>query len=288
VLTRIDRVQMVVSDAGAAAAGWQALLGAEPDGQDRVAALGARRSRLRLGRGCVELLEPDGPGPVTDAFERRGAHLFAAGAATADVPALAARLRERGVEAQEESGQVFVSPEALGIPGLRMVISAEAAREPVGAVSGFYEVTDLVHDAPAAVSRLASVFGLDAEAFVPIRSKPYGYEGTLTLFHPERLDRLELITPDDASNTMGRFFGRFGETLYMAFCECPDLAALEERAREHGAGHTPVPPPAKRSGEAPHTVFLHPPALGGMMLGLSAPGVAWRWSGRPERARSAS
>jgi len=288
VLTRIDRVQMAVSDAGAAAAPWQALLGAEPDGHDRVDALGARRRRLRLGSGCVELLEPDGTGPVAEAVERRGAHLFAAGAATPDVAALGARLREQGVEAQEESGQLFVSPGALGIPGLRMVISADAPREPVGAASGFYEVTDLVHDAPAAVSRLASVFGLDAEAFVPIRSKPYGYEGTLTLFHPERLDRLELITPNDASNTMGRFFGRFGESLYMAFCECPDLAAVEERAREHGAGHTSVPPPAKRSGEPPHTVFLHPSALGGMMLGLSAPGVAWRWSGRPERARSAS
>jgi hypothetical protein len=287
-LTRIDRVQMAVPDGAAAAAGWRSLLGAEPDGEDRVRALGARRLRLRLGDGFVELLEPDGAGPVADAVARRGGHLFAAGAASPDPQALAARLRAKGVPPQEEGGQLHLDPAATGLPGLRLVVSAEAPRSAVGAVSAFYEVTGLVHDARAAVARCAELFDLDPEVFVPIGSKPYGYDGTLTLFRPDRLDRFELITPRVPGNTMGRFFGRFGESLYMAFAECGELGALEARAREHGAGFTAEPRAERRPGRAPDTVFLHPPALGGMMLGLSRPTWAWRWSGRPERVEAAS
>ena len=58
-LTAIDRVQMAVPDAGRVAALWQGILGAEPAGQDRLALLGAKRTALRLGRGWLELLEPD-------------------------------------------------------------------------------------------------------------------------------------------------------------------------------------------------------------------------------------
>jgi hypothetical protein len=32
-----------------------------------------------------------------------------------------------------------------------------------------------------------------------------------------------------------------------------------------------------------NTLFLHPSALGGPMLGLSRPTQAWQWSGHPER-----
>lgn len=283
-LKTIDRVQLAVPDRRAAAEGWVALLGAEPSGEDRVAALGARRSRYRLGNGYVELLEPDGTGVVDGAVRARGPHLFAGGASCEDRDALLARLRERGASPAVEGEQIHLSPDDTGIPGLRVVVSDTEKRPSAGAIQHFYEVTDLVEDAPAAVERCADLFGLNAESFVPIESKPYGYRGTLTLFHPERLDRFELITPLQPDNTMGRFFSKRGQTLYMAFAECGDLPALEERARERGAGFTPVPGPDPRGPEGPQTIFLHPPALGGMMLGLSRPGWAWRWSGRPDRA----
>ena len=96
-LESIDRVQMAVPDRAAAAAGWVDLLGAEPEGDDHVDALGADRSRYRLGDGWIELLEPTGPGPVAEAVDRRGGHLFAAGAATTDLDGLIGHLRERGV-----------------------------------------------------------------------------------------------------------------------------------------------------------------------------------------------
>jgi hypothetical protein len=288
-LTRVDRVQLAVPDLASAAAGWVELLGAEPAGEDRVACLGARRSRYRLGDGQVELLEPDGAGAVQEAVAARGAHLFAAGAATGDLDALVAHLRGLGVEPAVEAGQAHVDPAASGI-GLRVVLSPDEALEPVGDVAFLYEVTLLAADASPAVDRCAELFALDAGAFVPIESKVYGYAGTLTLFHPDRLGRFEVITPNDPRNTMGRFFARAGagsNVLYMAFAESPALAAIEERARARGAGFTAVPPPDARPGVGADTVFLHPPALGGMMLGLSRPTMAWQWSGHPERVEPA-
>ena len=149
-------------------------------------------------------------------------------------------------------------------------------------------MTLLVRDAVAAADHIATLLGLDSSAFVPIESKHYGYKGTLTLFDRDRLGRLEVITPNQPDNTMGRFFARAGESFYMAFAESGNLEAIAERARERRAGHTPVLASPK-SGTGPlNTVFLHPSALGGMMLGLSAPTVAWQWSGHPERVRSGS
>ena len=286
-LQRVDRIQLAAPDRKAAARGWLALLGAEPAGEDRVRALGARRSRYRLGAGWLEILEPDGAGAVADAVSARGAHLFAAGASARDLGALVERLRARGGAPRVEGGQAFLAPEDTGVPGLRVVLSAEEPAPPVGALEALYEVTGLVHDAPAAAAACAERFGLDPGAFVPIASKPYGYDGTLTLFDSERLDRFELITPRDPEKTMGRFFARWGECLYMAFAETGELAAVEERAREQGAAFTAVPPPGQRDARGAHTLFLHPPALGGMLLGLSRRGWAWTWSGHPERAQAA-
>ena len=282
VLKRIDRLQMAVPERGAVARCWRELLGAEPAGEDRVASLGALRTRLRLGNGFVELLEPDGTGQIADAVAKRGAHLYAAGAATDDVAALVAHLRSQGIDAAEEGGQAFVDPSAVGEVGFRVVVSPDEELAPVGDVDFFYETTLLVDDAGVAARRCASMFALDADAFVPIESKHYGYAGTLTLFDRDRLGRFEVITPYDPKKTMGRYFARFGESFYMAFAESSALGTIEARARELGSGHTPEPPSEGRVGDA-DTVFLHPQALGGMMLGLSRPTQAWQWSGHSER-----
>lgn len=283
-LTRIDRIQLAVPDRAEAARGWVELLGAAHHGDDRVACLGALRGRYRLGTGWVEVLQPDGDGPVADALSRRGrGHLFAAGAATADLEGLIDRLRRRGVEPVQEGHQVHLSEADSGGHGLRLVVSRDDPGERAGLLGHFYEVTNLVHDAPTAVSHYAELFGLDPSQFQPIASEAYGYTGTLTLFAPGHLDRLEVITPTVADNTMGRFFSKAGESLYMAFAEAPDLVALEERLMAAGAGFTAEPRGPARDERGPHTIFIHPAALGGMMLGLSRPTYAWRWSGHPER-----
>lgn len=271
--TRVDRLQMAVPGAAAAASGWVDLLGAEHDHEDRVDHLGARRSTYRLGTGHVEFLEPDGAGPVADAVAARGGHLYAGGMATQDVEALAEHLRRRGVEPPSEHGQLFLDTAHTGGHGLRLVVSEGEPLEPVGAVDHLYEITNLVHEAEATVKEYVALFGLEDKAFQPIASKEYGYEGTLTLLDDERLDRFEVITPTDPEKTMGRYFSKSGESLYMCFAETGELATIEQRAQEANRPHTAVP----------DTLFLHPAALGGMMLGLSRRTVAWVWSGHPER-----
>jgi hypothetical protein len=281
-LKRIDRLQLAVPDRDAAVRRWSELLRAEPAGDDRVTCLGALRTRLRLGNGFVELLEPDGAGRIGDAVAKRGAHLYAAGAATDDVAAVVAHLRSQGIDPAEEGGQAFVDPTIVGEVGFRVVVSSDEELEPVGDLDFFYEATLLTGDAAAAAERCARMFALDPDAFVPIDSKHYGYTGALTLFDRDRLGRFEVITPNNPDKTMGRFFSRFGESFYMAFAESHALGTIEARARELGVGHTPEPPFRGREGDA-NTVFLHPATLGGMMLGLSRPTQAWQWSGHPER-----
>jgi len=289
-LTSIDRVQMAVPDAQAVAAKWQAILSAEPAGQDRVSALSARRLSLRLGRGRVELLEPDGAGPVADAVGRRGAHMFAAGAASPDLPALMHHLRARGCAAIEEGGQVLLDAEGTGIPGLRLVLSPAEDLPPVGDIDFFYEATLLAPDHRGDTAKFAGLFGLDTEAFVPITSERFAYTGTLTLFHPDRLHRFEVIAPTDMGSTMGRFLARMGPVLYMAFAETPNLLAIERRIASLSDPARPgmtVDRPEGRADDRPaDQIWVHPPTLGGMMLGLSRPSMAWQWSGHPERVEA--
>ncbi|HZN12702.1 MAG TPA: hypothetical protein VFB78_00405 [Acidimicrobiales bacterium] len=278
-LTRIDRIQVATPDIGTAASRWGILLGAEHDGDDVVSALAARRSRYRVGDGWVEFLEPDGAGPVADALaERGGAHLFAAGAATVDVDELVLRFVERGQKVAVEGGQAFLDADATGGYGLRLVVSAEDDLPSVGAIDYLYEVTNLVANADAAVAEYADGFGFHPSSeMVPIESKEYGYRGFLTLFHPDRLHRFEVINPHDRDKTMGRYFGKFGESLYMCFAESNQLASVAERCKEAEAPITEV---------GNHTLFLHPAALGGVMVGLSRPTYAWTWSGHPERVET--
>ncbi|MGH7895701.1 MAG: hypothetical protein ACREQL_13600, partial [Candidatus Binatia bacterium] len=220
-------------------------------------------------------------GPVSEHLTRFGPSLFAAGFATADLPRLRARLIERSASFAEAGDQLFLAPEATGGHGLRCVLSPlRAAGPPAGLVTGLYEVTNLVADHAATTARYASVFGLAAERFCPIESPEYGYRGVLTMFDAgDRLDRIECITPYDMTKTMGRFMAKRGESLYMCFAEAPDLALIRARLQEHaphdwtGAATAPVP----------DTLFVHPKALAGMMMGVSRTTVAWTWSGHPER-----
>jgi hypothetical protein len=277
-LKRVDRVQAVVADRQATATAYRRLLDAEVVREDRVQLLGAHRTLLRLGSGEVELLEPDGSGVVAEFLSRAKGRLFAAGFATADIAQLRAHLRARRVSPAEEGGQLFLSPPQLGLPGLQTVISPDREQQAAGLVRRLYEVTLLVQDFSSVVKESAAAFALDPTHFVPIRSEEYGYEGMLTLFHPDRLDRIEVITPYDPAKTMGRFFTKRGPSLYMCYCEVDDLALIRDRLREHAPGAWTGP-----DNGAPDNIFIHPAALGGMMLGVSRTTFAWTWSGHPER-----
>jgi hypothetical protein len=274
VLTRIDRVVLAVPDREPVSRAWADLLGAEVDAEDKVGGLAAVRTRLRLGTGRVDLLEPDGAGEVQDAVAARGGHLFAAGMATDDVRDVIAALQQRGVDHLAEGTTVEGDVWVDAGHGLRVVVDLDRTLEPVGRVDELYEVTNLVADADRAAAEFADLFGLHPSVFQPISSSEYGYAGTLTLFEDDRLHRVEVIHPHDGSKTMGRYFAKHGESLYMCFAETGELAAITESLREQGAPHTAV---------GDHTTFIHPQALGGAMVGLSRRTYAWTWSGHPER-----
>jgi hypothetical protein len=284
-LARVDRVQLAVADRRAAAAAFARLLDAIPTGDDAVAPLAARRTTLAAGQAAIELLEPDGTGAVADHLAAAGAGLFAAGFATGDVEALRRRLIARRTDFAEADGQLFLASAATGSTGLRCVVSPlrDLPSAP-GLVTNLYEVTNLVHAWEPTAARYAEIFDLEPARFCPITSAEYGYRGTLTMFDPrDRLDRIEVITPYDLGKTMGRYLTKRGPCLYMCFAEAPDLAAIRDRLQAHAPRDWTGPADAA----APDTLFIHPKALAGMMMGVSRTTFGWTWSGHPERVRPA-
>lgn len=284
-LKTIDRVQLAVADAANAASGWIKYLGAAPDTVLDYNCLNARAHRYRLGRGFVEFLEPIGAGPVQAALDARGGnHLFAGGATTDDMDSLKAHLAAQNITYTEEHGQLHLNLDTE-IAGLRMVVSPFAERPSVGAIDFLYEVTLLHADAEGATKRFCEIFGLNAAHFSPITSEKFGYHGVLTLFDPDDLHRFEVITPLASENTMGRFFSKTGPCLYMAFGESAAMAATEQAVAADNKGQTIDRPAARDASLSADQMWLHPPTLGGTMLGISRPTMAWTWSGKPERVK---
>jgi len=279
VLERFDRIQVTTTNRGGLASAFSRLLDAEVSGETRSEALAARRTTLRVGASLVELLEPDGAGRVQAHVAETGGGLFAAGFACRGLAALARHWERSGVDFARDGDALLATGQALGVPGLDVVVADAEPRRAVGLLRGFYEVTHLTPDALRDAKRIAEVFDLDARHFVPIRSEAYGYEGTLTLFDPARLDRVETITPHDRGKTMGRYFRKRGPCFYMGYTECDDTAKVRERLVEHAPDAWTGP----RDGPAPDNLFIHPAALGGLMLGISRTTHAWSWSGSPER-----
>ncbi len=277
-LSRVDRILLAVRDRAAAADTFHDLLGAETVREESSALLGARRAVVQAGSSEFELLEPAGDGPVGRHLERWGEGIFAAGFSTPDLSTLTERLTAKDIAWREEGGQVHIEPSQT--PGMRIVLSSEAEREPVGLVQWLYEVTNIVDDHERAAAFYADTFGLDRSRFSPIRSERYGYEGALLLFDPpRRLDRIELAQITEPSRAMGRFAAKRGESIYMGYVEAADVAAIVSRLEGRDARY------AGRSDDPnPEGIFIHPSALHGMLLGVSRTNLAWTWSGRPELA----
>ncbi|MCZ6710257.1 MAG: hypothetical protein O7B25_07830, partial [Gammaproteobacteria bacterium] len=196
---------------------------------------------------------------------------------TDDLDALREHLSCLGIEGLVLDSQLFLHESHLNVPGLNVLVSPQVDRRAIGLMKNLYEATHLTGDAPAAIAEIARLFGLDTDAFVPIRSEQYGYEGALTLFDANELHRIETICPYDDEKTMGRFLHRFGPSLYMCYGETDDLGALRERLKSVAADAW------TGSDDNDDGLFIHPKALGGVMLGVSRASHAWTWSGHPER-----
>ena len=241
---------------------------------------------LRVGTTDIEFLEPDGTGLVADELARRGrAHLFAAGAQSPDAAGVARHAAGEGAACVDADDRHYVTIQVEGAP-IRFVISPEQERQAAGNLDFLYEATVLAADQAAAVDQIARTFNLDRTAFTTITSEAFGYTGVLTLFHPDRLHRFEVITPIDMAKTMGRYYGREGASYYMAFAESREMPLIERLASEAGAGITLDRPDSRDPALTADQLWLHPATLGGMMLGVSRPTMAWRWSGKPERVEA--
>ena len=273
----VDRVQVTAHNAEVTAERWCQLLDCTVAGSDHVEALNARRVSVRVGDSLVEILEPTGPGFAQVHLNKGRGGPFSVGVSADDVAALRRHLATLNIEGLAFDGQLFLHESVLGIAGLNVLVSPHEARDAVGLLKSLYEVTHLTLDAPRAIADIARVFALDTGAFVPIRSEQYGYEGALTLFDPEALDRIETIHPFDQGKTMGRFLERFGPSLYMCYGETDDLQPVRERLKALA--------PADWTGSDADDdgLFIHPKALDGVMVGVSRTTHAWSWSGHPER-----
>jgi len=278
-LTRIDRVQLIVHDRAAAAARWRELFDAEVVREDRVSFLSATRTVLRVGESELELLEAAGVGAVAQHYSRVRSAVFAVGFAVEDVGAVAGVLDGRGIHHVAEGGQLHLTGEWIGVPALRVVLTRDERRAPAGLLARSYEVTHMMRGHARAAERMAKVFDLDPGGFVPIRSPEFGYDGTLAMLGPDRLDRVEAVTPFDPKRPMGRFFARQGPCLYMFYAEARDAGAARARVLERAPDAYTGP----RGGRAPDNFWVHPRALGGALFGVSRETFAWTWSGHPER-----
>jgi len=283
-LDRVDRMLMAVGSRTRAGETFARLLGAETVREARSDWLAADRTIMAIGESELELCEPNGPGPVRDHLDRWGEGLFAAGYSTSSLDALAARLDRIDAAYVREGDRLHVP--GTTTTGLPMVISPSASRQRIGPVSFFYEATNsLDSDWRKAAARYVEMFGLDEKHFAPIGSRRFGYEGTLTLFDPDRLDRIELSqTFADQPGAMRRFVERRGgDSFYMCYVETHDFDALKARLLEAGATLTPRGGPIEQERDG---CWVHPRSLHGMLLGISRETVAWDWSGRPDRVRA--
>jgi hypothetical protein len=277
-LTRVDRIQVSTNDPYAVVDNWIQLLDAREVSRDQISVLAANRITLDVGDCQIEVLSPDGEGRIQAHLQANPGGPFAVGFATQDIEGLKTQLERTNTGFQSESGQIFIDENDIAIPGLRLVISADQPRQRQGLMQNLYEVTHLTSEEKDAASRFSRVFGLDPGQFVAIESDNFGYQGCLTLINPDELDRIEIINPYDLEKTMGRFFTKFGPSLYMCYGECDDLPALRDRLEELA----PNDWTGAREGHL-DGLFIHPKALGGVMLGVSRTTFAWSWSGSPDR-----
>ena len=276
-LDRVDRIVIATHDAEAIARRWQLLLDGEITREDTLTAFNSARVVVQLGDSELEIHQPLGDGPIADHL-REGSGPFAVGFATPDMAALRSHLDSLGIRGLDlDDEQLFLDATALGIPGLRVVISPLKELPAIGLIDSLYECTHLTAATTRSVERMALVFALDQQQFVPINSGQYGYDGTLTLFDNTRLHRVETIHAHDKTKTMGRYFDRFGESLYMCYAQAPDLRPIHARLQQHAADNW------TGSKDNLDGLFIHPRATGSIMMGVSRTTYAWSWSGFPER-----
>lgn len=277
-LETVDGVILAVRNAEQAIARFEELFDARYDHDGDSKELGARVVAIRVGTDAIRLAQPTADGPIRDHVDKWGEGIVGVYFSARDVGAVVENLKANGVEPMTDGTAAYI-PAAQAF-GLHTVVVPFEERERVGLLSFVYEVTHLVNDWKAVTDWWATSFALDGMKFSPISSKNYGYDGMLTLFDPPaKLDRIEAVTPY-GDGAMNRFFQKRGEGPYMFYVECDDPAALRQRLDAAGARY------AAGDDVDTSSIFVHPTATHGVLIGVSPKNQAWVWSGRPELART--
>jgi hypothetical protein len=279
-LETVDGVILAVRNAEQAIARFEELFDARYDHDGDSKELGARVVGIRVGTDMIRLAQPTADGPIRDHVEKWGEGIVGVYFSSKDVGGVIDSMRAAGLDPLTDGTVAgLLAPQ---MHGLHVVVVPHEERERVGLLSFVYEVTHLVHDWKAVSEFMTRAFGLDGMKFSPISSRNYGYDGTLTLFDPpNKLDRIEAVTPY-GDGAMNRFFQKRGEGPYMFYVECDDPGALRKRLDDAGARYA--------AGEDVDTssIFIHPSATHGVLIGVSPKNQAWVWSGRPELAKQQS
>jgi len=276
-LETVDGVILAVRNAEQAIARFEELFDARYDHDGQSPEWGARVAGIRVGTDMIRLVQPTGPGPIQDHIDKWGEGIIGVYFSSKDVAGVVASMRANGLEPLTDDTVAYLP--ASQMHGLHVIVAPYEERERVGLLSFVYEVTHLVDDWKGVSELMTKAFGLDGMKFSPISSKNYGYDGTLTLFDPpNKLDRIEAVTPY-GDGAMNRFFQKRGEGPYMFYVECDDTAGLRKRLDNAGARY------AAGDDVDTSSVFIHPSATHGVLIGVSPKDQAWVWSGRPELAK---
>lgn len=280
----VDRILVAVNDLDEAENNYRNVLGATVIGDFESTHLNARIRRMALGVSEVELCKPLGPGQVDTHLRQFGQGLFRGGVTTGDLDACQRGLVAHGTRLVQADSRLY--PESDDLYGLPLVVSAaptQAPRRAPGPVEFLYELTMVLRSNWNDVAEhYATRLGLAREHMVDITFQRFGYEGTLMLFDPQRLDRIELSEAHDPAFAMGRFSAKRGDALYMCYVETDDLADVIARLERHKHKWTRrTTTPTERDG-----LWIHPSALNGVLMGVSRSSLAWGWSGQPERVQA--
>jgi catechol 2,3-dioxygenase-like lactoylglutathione lyase family enzyme len=281
-LHSVDRILVAVRSLDEAQQNYTNILGAQLLGDFESPWLQARVRRMALGTTQVELCEPLGAGRVQEHLDTLGEGLVFGGVSTPDLAAFARHLEQQGVRHAQADGRLYLEREDLY--GMPLVVSAAAPQSrAAGPVEFLYELTMVLRSPWQEVEgHYADRLGLQRERSVGITFERFGYTGTLMMFDPDRLDRIELSEAHDPAFPMGRFSAKRGDALYMCYVQTDDLADVIARLDRHGQRYTRrTQTPVERDG-----LWIHPSAINGVLMGVSRHSLAWQWSGRADRVQA--
>ena len=106
-LKRVDRIQIAVRDSAVAERAVVEVFGGEVLRRDDLSILHAKRSTMQAGSSLIELLTPDGAGPIADFVAKYGDGLYGAGFSVDDLDVAAHHLNTNAVRFERASGQTL-------------------------------------------------------------------------------------------------------------------------------------------------------------------------------------